>query len=327
MHAKVLRGKHGRLFLDNDTNHVLAQHSGALRLSAIQLRQWRFVLETRIAWLARLGADHHFMVAPNAHSVYPDDLPDGHPRSDRRPVVQLARFLEAKRSFASIIYPLEELVAERDRDVFGKTETHWSEFGAFLAYRRLTGEIGGNHAMRILSEDDLHVYVTEKAYIGDLGSKVVPNVPAPLEFADVRGAGAELISDNRVVNQGRRVEYRCPQAPDVKCMIYGDSFSIQLLPFLAETFGRTVFAHVPTLDYSLVEKERPDVAIFVMNERFLITVPNDLGAPTADELAAAKMAAGHVYPPREWTGTRIDSPTPGVGSAGDLLAEGAATQG
>ena len=321
MDAKVLRGETGRLFLDNDTNDVLSQHSGALRFSQSQLRQWRFVLETRIAWLEKLGAEHHFVVAPNAHSVYDDELPDIHAMSDRRPILQLVDFLADQHSFASIIYPLDDLVAQRERQVFGRTETHWSELGAFFAYRRLVSGIGADCPMRAISEEDLHIYVTEKAYVGDLGSKVVPNESSPLLFVDVRASAAELVSDNRVMNQGRRIQYRCPDAPDVKCLVYGDSFSIQMLPYLAETFGETVFAHIPTLDYDLVEREQPGIVIFVMNERFLISVPNDLGAPTLDELAAEKEAAGRIYPPRTWTGTRIDSPTPGVGSAADLQAE------
>ena len=46
-----MRGRNGRLFLDNDTNLVIAQHRGQLRFSDAQLRQWRFVLETRVAKL------------------------------------------------------------------------------------------------------------------------------------------------------------------------------------------------------------------------------------------------------------------------------------
>ena len=64
--AKVVRGKDGWLFLDNDRNQVMRQHSGDLRFSPKQLNDWQRVLETRAGWLAERGARHHFLVAPDS---------------------------------------------------------------------------------------------------------------------------------------------------------------------------------------------------------------------------------------------------------------------
>jgi hypothetical protein len=63
-------------------------------------------------------------------------------------------------------------------------------------------------------------------------------------------------------------------------------------PFLAASFRRMLFAFSSTLDYELVWEERPDVVISIMNERFCITVPQDLGAPTTPEVARQKTAEG-----------------------------------
>ena len=43
---------------------------------ARQLEDWRHVLETRRAWLRRRGIPYFHIVPPNAHSVYPEYLPD-----------------------------------------------------------------------------------------------------------------------------------------------------------------------------------------------------------------------------------------------------------
>ena len=298
---------------------MIAQHLGRLRFSDGELRRWRFVLETRGAWLEKHGADHFFLVAPNAHSVYPEDLPAGNEMSDRRPVAQLIQYLAANASSAALIYPLDDLRAERELCTFGKTETHWSELGAFIAYERLMVDVATNHAVVALRRDDL--LVIEKDFVGDLGLKVEPAESAPLAFVEVKHAQAELVSDNRVMNQGRRIEYRSSAPCKAKCLVYGDSFAHRIVPYIAETFAVTVSAHIATLDYALVERERPDLVIGVMNERFLINVPNDLDAPTLDELAAEKKAAGEIYSARTWGGTRVDSPTAGIGSVSDLAAE------
>jgi hypothetical protein len=116
-----------------------------------------------------------------------------------------------------------------------------------------------------------------------------------------------------VHNQGRRIEYECPASSSLICLVYGDSFAVRMLPYLAETFDRTVFAHLPTLDYELVDDLAPDLVVCVMNERFMISVPNDQAARSLDDVAAEKRAANHVYPARTWTGTRVDSPSRGIG--------------
>src|SRR4029453_7810235 len=68
--AKVLRGKNGRLFLDNDRNNVIKQLTGELRFSDQQLLEWRALLEARVSWLDKRGCRYFFLVAVNAHLVY-----------------------------------------------------------------------------------------------------------------------------------------------------------------------------------------------------------------------------------------------------------------
>ena len=77
---------------------------------------------------------------------------------------------------------------------------------------------------------------------------------------------------------------------------------------LAESFGRTIFCQMPSLDFQVVRQVRPDVVIGMQNERFLLEVPYDSTAPTQAELAAAKQVEGKVYGPRTHTATpRVDS--------------------
>src|SRR5262245_12500703 len=132
--GKVVQGRNGRLFLDNDTNEVIAQHTGALRLDERGVEQWRLILEHRTAWLERRGVQYLFLVAPNAHSVYPEALPDDVPSAPDRTVHQVLGAVE-RGGIARVVYPLEQLVSERDKPVFPKTGSHWTEYGAFIAYR------------------------------------------------------------------------------------------------------------------------------------------------------------------------------------------------
>jgi alginate O-acetyltransferase complex protein AlgJ len=301
--GKVVEGRNGRLFLDYDSNFVKAQHSGQIRFSEHQLRSWCELLENRISWLEQRGIQHYFLVAPNPHSVYMEELPPGFGEGERRPILQLLRYLESESSRGKVIYPIEELISQKHRNIYPRTETHWSELGAFIAYKRLIEEVRATAQVPTLSEEDLELW--ELDLVGDLGEKLDPPQSSVRLYADVRSPKAAVVSDNLIHNHGRRVEYRSKGASRVTCLVYGDSYSYRLLPFLAESFERLVFAHVPTLDRNLFEREKPNVAICVMAERFLISVPNDVGARALNELVAEKQAHGATLEPYEWKATRV----------------------
>ncbi len=114
----------------------------------------------------------------------------------------------------------------------------------------------------------------------------------------MREPAARLVSDNRVFNTGRTIVYECPGAPG-SCVLLGDSFSYRMLPFLAETFGRLVFVHRPTLDYELIAEERPDVVASLLTERFLVRVPFDQPYKPTRVMVRDKRAIGEVLAPRE----------------------------
>jgi len=304
---KVVEGKEGWLFLTHDTNHVMHQHTGRLRFTQRQLEDWRRVLETRVAWLGRRQIPYLFVVPPNPHAVYPEYLPDDVVTVAERPVLQLIRHLDERGSQARIVYPLEELVAHKEHDlVYIKTDSHWNELGAFIAYERLMREVSRVMPVREIRREQLFVSRSEQP--GDLGGKMQPVRSSTQVFVDVRGWKAHYALDNRVRVTGRRIEYRCRLAPDVTCLVHGDSFVEKVLHVLAESFGRTIFCQMPSLDFQVVRQVRPDVVIGMQNERFLLEVPYDSTAPTQAELAAAKQVEGKVYGPRTHTATpRVDS--------------------
>ena len=84
----------------------------------------------------------------------------------------------------------------------------------------------------------------------------------------------------------------CEAAPATSCLVFGDRSSYRMLPYLSESFGRLVFAHLHTLDQALVEEEQPDVVIGLADETALIDLPADIEAPGAADMAARKLAAG-----------------------------------
>jgi alginate O-acetyltransferase complex protein AlgJ len=293
--GKVLVGKRRRLFLDNDSNEVLRQHTGERRFTPRELEDWRLILENRIAWLSKRGVPYYFLVPPNAHAVYPEDLPDGITGSSERPVLQLIEHLESVGSYARLIYPLEEILALKPHPLlYSKTDAHWTSVAAFVGYRLLMAEITQRLPVQPLPESSIDF--RRRPVQGELGYKLGRGPTSDI-WGRVQHPRAQLVSDNLVHNRGSLIVTECPEAPPVTCLVFADSFANRLMPMFAATFRQFVHAHAPTLDYSLIEEYQPDVVISVLNERFLIELPYDIGAKGIRDYEREKRAAGQLRPP------------------------------
>jgi alginate O-acetyltransferase complex protein AlgJ len=291
--GKVIEGKDGWLFVAFDTLDVIGQHTGALRLTDRELRDWRLILETRTAWLEKLGMHYFFMLSINPHTLYPELLPDEYTMAEERTVEQLIRHLHEAGSYARVIYPLPEILeAKQRRPVACRTSSHWNAVGAYAAYRKLIAEIGAVTPVYVVPEERVDYFEAER--FADLGIKVEPPRKSVNTFANVNGQRARLVADNFILRRGRIAEFECPTAPESTCLLLGDSFNYQMMPFLAESFRKLIFAHLHTVDHDLVQEYRPDVVVNVMNERGLSELMYDLPAPTTRDFAARKAERGEV---------------------------------
>jgi alginate O-acetyltransferase complex protein AlgJ len=321
--GKFLEGRDGFLFMADDNNNVIAQHRGMLRLDEAQLEGWRAVLEGRTKLLAEHGAQHLVLVAPNNHSVYPEKLPEEIEAAPERPVHQLIAHLEQSGSPVNIIYPLDELVAAKpERLVCSQVDSHWTDYGAFLAFTRLMNEAQAVVPTREVARDDvLFIDITVN---GDLGGKLEPKREATQAFGRLRYRSARLIYDNCVEGTGALAVTECDPAPPTTCLLLGDSYSYFIVRYLSECWRRLVFAHSPTLDRAVVETVRPDLAVTVIAERFLVVVPDDQDpGRTLRSREERKRSIGRTrHPLLHWAWPTLISPGPVERMRSRLLGEG-----
>jgi hypothetical protein len=291
--GKVIRGKDGWLFLARDSNDVIAQQTGEKPLDPTTLSFWKLLLEHRISWMDRHGIAYFFLVAPNAHAVYPEMLPDGIKVTDRRPIYQLMEYLEAQGSFAKVIYPIEELLAEKPRtQVYTKTDNHWNAVGAYCAYARLAEEMRGIVPIRILPRDRAQFYLTVEP--SGLGYKVDPPAESVLLSTDIVHRRARVVYDNQIYMGGSIIATEREDAARTTCLICGDSFTYRMLHWLSGSFRRMVFAHNPSIDFELIYEEKPDVVVSIMSEHFLTGVPWDLPPKSTRERERYKREQGQM---------------------------------
>jgi alginate O-acetyltransferase complex protein AlgJ len=289
----ALRGQAGWLFLRQDTNDVLGQHGGRLRLSRRELAQWTELLRSRKRLTSGLGAEWLCLIAPDKEAVYADRLPPEIPLARRRTVHQVLR--TARRARAPVTYPLDELRAARAvRDVYPKTDTHWDRYGAYVAYRLVCDGLARRGVeVPVVGED--RITWSTSTVPGSLGSKLEPAQWGPITRAALRGHVSRLAFDNRIHVHGRTLIFETRSGDGLSCVAFGESMANNLLLYLKESFGRLVFVHTSMLLEDVVRAERPDVVLNVPLERFLIRVPDDgNGLERLRRIVARKVRRGRV---------------------------------
>ena len=288
---QVLVGREGWLFLRRDSNDVVGQHTGTVKLDEQRQQAWARLLEERMATVERVGATWLFLVVPDKESVYPEHLPRRVRPSARRPIHD---FLDVARSVrAPVTYLLDDLeAAKATGELYSRTDTHWNDRGAYVAYRRLCSELA-SRGIAVPAIDEATLRWSEHRTPGDLGGKWYPE---PIPGSVVRAASTErrgrLRFDNEVHNHGRAMVFEQDEPAGPSCVVFGESFAEQLLLFLKETFRRLVFVHTSMLVAEILEQEAPDVVLSVPVERFLMRVPDDRDAlARLDETARSKGGA------------------------------------
>jgi alginate O-acetyltransferase complex protein AlgJ len=306
LEPKVLRGKDGWLFLANDSTNSMEQITGERTLSRQELDSWERGMRERLDLSESLGAGFAMLLGPSPQVVHEELLPEGIRIAQERPAVQALRRLESMERKPTMLYPLPQLrSAYPTIPAFSKTDSHWNDLGAFLAYEALMTAVGDVVESRRVGRDSLWLH--ETVYIGDLGSKLRPERASIFLRASFDEASARLVEDNTVRNHGRFAAYECPAAPPTSCVLFGDSWAYALLPLLAESFRRLTFYHrVNVVDAKPMHQERPDLVLVVLNERFLTVVPEDAAAVPFEQVVAKKLAGGHVVPPVGRPKTRAD---------------------
>ncbi len=288
----VVLGRDGWLFYVAD--RIPEDHLGLLPFGEAELAAWQARIEERRDWLAARGIRYVFALAPEKSSLYGEQLPAWmQPRGERTRADQLFAWMRAH-STVPILDFRPALAAAKDGDrLYHRTDTHWNDVGAFVAYREVATWLARElPAVRPLDaaafERQVHV-----GGPGDLGGMLgltatlaeerLVLVPTTAPALEPRAATARMLRRPHVPTSAPRV-FACASGEVARAVVVHDSFFEMVMPFLARHFRRSAF--IRTFATEVIEEERPDVVIEEMVERML-SRPGDL---PASEIAAASSA-------------------------------------
>ncbi len=266
---KVLRGKDGYLFLQNDTNAVLDQLTGKRPLTARELEAWRTHFQNTERWTEQLGARIIELVAPCKASVLESYLPDDLEVSVARPVHQLIDAFDALGlSRSELLYPLAELKALSDARAYSKGDTHWTDVGAAAVAERILARLGrADNAAAPTFQTEFR----NADLLGKLGGICVEQVPVA-HFA----SKAQKVEDNGAKGNGRYQRYVSKHpAAEGRLLFAHDSFGEWLIPHLAVNFRETHCFWSPSVSEATIGAFLPEVILFERAERFIILPPKE----------------------------------------------------
>jgi len=290
----VILARDGWLFYAGES--VIDQWRGTQPLSDSNLAEYSTMLEARRTWLSRRGAHFLFVVAPEKSTVYPELVPARFGPPARTPTDQLLEYLHAHTQVdvLDLRQPVKE--ARARGDVFLRTDTHWSDRGAFAGYRALMQRLAQWFpTVKARTEADFSQQQSAP-FIGDLGlmlgnldrersetseqwvtlapppSRITATQSAPpgsQNYAEYESAAdrprAVVFHDSFFLESEERVPSNRPRpswAPLPQA-------TFRPRDLLAEQFSRAVFSWQHGFDVSLIKREHPDVVIEEQVERYL----------------------------------------------------------
>lgn len=287
--SRVLLGKEGWLFQADE--RVVEDYRCERPFTLAELDAWTAAFTERKNWLAARGIPYIVMFAPNAHTIYPEFLPDSVNRYGARS--RLDQLTESLRnSGVRVVDPRDALLgAKPDERLYHKTDTHWNDRGAFVACRALLEEIR-EVVPRVRAMDrGLFMDIDQDASGGDLAGQVgladllrerwlrlVPVSPPKAVFTpslESQSGHFRVRSDPHHVSviDGNELPAIAGAKPP-RAVVFRDSFGTAMMPYIAEHFSRVRFEWVAEgFVPGIVEEERPDVVVQEITERFLMRLP------------------------------------------------------
>lgn len=285
--AQVAIGRNGWLHLNHDPQ--FKGWRGVERFSDAELEHWAATLDRRRRLLAGRGAAFFVLIAPDKHSIYPETLPRDIPAKTRdNRFDQVVAYVRAHYPELTVVDPRPALTAAKERFlVYYPLDTHWTDYGAFIAYRELAG------AIRATRPD------FPRRTLDDYTPATLTGCEAPRDLLNMLELPCQASRRYPALRPktppAREVEYltgaRNWRAPHVvrtgnrrgpALFMIRDSFSLPLQPFIEPDFARIVYTHRDENTHfplSLITAHRPDIVVLEIVERSLPQAAGDGDLP------------------------------------------------
>jgi hypothetical protein len=225
------------------------------------------------AYLANKGIELYFIFPPNKNTIYPDYLPPEIPVIGE--ISRMDQITEIFKAHEEIIFvDLEKIFIEEKEtnQLYYSTDSHWNNWGAFIAYRALAERIHEDFPEIQPHPFDHFALPPASVSPGDIADMVMLNISEEFTQSISRNWMNFSTSEN-----GNLRRYFQPDSKGPRLIMFHDSFGFKLLEFFLDHFSYSSFVHGWLIDPLIIEAEQPDIVIVEMTERklfYLLQIPD-----------------------------------------------------
>jgi len=271
----VIRGKDDWLFYHSKyraDGDELGDYQRTATLSDVELA----IITDKMTRLKNLcdeiGAEFYVLIGPNKMEIYGDDyLPAAYVRNNEDASRTEKVVAALQNEDISVIYPKDALlVAKETAQVYYKLDTHWNNYGAYIAYREFMQQY--NPSANIAWTD---MQLVDKKS-GDLAQMIqmpeLDDTDYAVEFRD--DITMQIIVNEPATAGSAALQRTISDVPNgAKLMMYRDSFTTALLPYMSKTYSDAYYVWSRSVDGQEIRNEQPAVVVFEVVERYVSTLP------------------------------------------------------
>ncbi len=269
---KVIVGKNDFFFYNDEISINNFRHLSAIDTASDNQVISNFSLVQE--WLEKRECKYFILFAPDKGRIYSDYMPSRYTvKPDyKNNTFDYYKAILFNNDRLTLIDPTDSLKLSRKKyNVYYLGDTHWNYYGAFKAYQCIMNELTPYFpTLTSIQEDDL-IPTESYNHPGDLITQLglsghFPKKEMLFQFKD---SAYSIDYDNLPLIQCIFRENKTINNSQLKLIVFGDSFSYFLMPYLNKHFEQSIYVRHYSILPSLIEKEKPDVVIFESVERFL----------------------------------------------------------
>ena len=285
----VFVGSQGHMHIDYTKNDYL----GLLTYSDSLAQHQRRVLEKVQKKISEVSPNTKliYLIAPNHSTIYPETIPDWMQKMKVPGMLSRLEVMSKVMADSDVTFiDLTDYLRSKKNDgeydefrLYNKTDSHWTELGAYYAYEYLMNEVISKDfpAVKAIPLSEFEVF-SKDVPGGDLvywhlrlNTEICRESGVfvrPKTFEFITGYDKPLtvyLADNDLTKKANTYYQENDELPTA--VVYRDSYSTNLYNFLPQHFSKIVYneMHAQSISYAQIALEQPDYVIFECVERHL----------------------------------------------------------
>ena len=215
------------------------------------------------------------VIAPSKHTIYEEYLPSrmAMMKGTSSRVDQLDSAWgkdDAHTSFVDTRRLMATAKNEMAYPLYYKTDTHWNNLGAFLAYSAVMKAVKArDHGVKVLTLADFQLSAARIPGRDLAGMVNMADLMTDTEVTlkPLKASAAKRSHAPYAYTTAVRSEVL--DCKGLSLVAFGDSFLHFMIPYLSESFCKATFLGSPlTIDFPIIDRERPDVVMVELAERY-----------------------------------------------------------